>query len=110
MVTARERDDLGSPRIRHYLPRFLKAPPPEPEIGDWAAWERLLGGRDREQDSGPGGAMFIEPAHGVEERNFGTVSSSLIALPAIDNPDRRPIWRFASGAPEQWHWQEIAIF
>ncbi len=110
MVTAMERDDPGSPRIRLYRPRFLAALPPDPASGDWRSWEALLASRDREAGSGPGGAMFIDPVPGVEAGRFGTVSSSLIALPAIAQSERRPIWRFASGPPEAWYWEEIAAF
>jgi hypothetical protein len=110
MVTAMEPDDSGSPRIRLYRPRFVSATPPEPDSGDWRSWEALLASRDREADSGPGGAMLIEPAPGIESGKFGTVSSSLIALPAIGNTEKRPIWRFASGAPEYWDWQDVALF
>ncbi|MDB5392706.1 MAG: hypothetical protein JWM91_212 [Rhodospirillales bacterium] len=110
MVTAMERDDPGSPRIRLYRPRFLTATPPDPDSGDWRTWETLLSSRDRQPDTGPGGAMFIEPAPGIENGIFGTVSSSLIALSAIDHAHKRPIWRFASGAPDQWDWEEITIF
>jgi hypothetical protein len=110
MVTARERDDPNSPRIRRYRPHFLAAAPPDPDSGDWRAWEALLASRDRESGSGPGGAMFIDPVPGAEAGRFGTVSSSMIALPAIARTEVHPVWRFASGPPETWTWQEVAGF
>ena len=110
MVTAMERDDPASPRIRLYRPRFITAMPPDPDSGNWRAWEFLLASRDREAGSGPGGAMFIDPVPGVEAGRFGTVSSSMIALPAIERTGQHPIWRFASGAPQTWQWQEVAGF
>ncbi len=110
MVTAMERDDPASPRIRLYRPHFLAAAPPDPDSGDWRAWEALLGSRERETGSGPGGAMFIDPTPGVESGRFGTVSSSMIALPAIARTEQHPVWRFASGPPETWNWQEVAGF
>jgi hypothetical protein len=110
MVTAMEPDDSDSPRIHFYRPRFLATASPDPESRAWQGWEALLASREREPGSGPGGAMFIEPAPGVENGKFGTVSSSLIALPAIERSEKRPVWRFTGGAPEQWDWQEVAIF
>lgn len=110
MITARERDDERSPRIRLFRPRFLSASPPDPDAGDWGSWEALLASRDREPGSGPGGALFIEPDPAVQASGFGTVSSSLIALPAIGAAQKTPIWRFASGPPENWHWQDVAHF
>jgi hypothetical protein len=110
MITARERNDERSPRIRLYRPRFLSAPVPTPDNGDWHAWEGLLGSRDREPASGPNGALFIEPDRELEASNFGTSSSSLIALPAIESSGKQPIWRFTSGPPEDWIWRDVAHF
>ena len=110
MVTAMERDDPASSRIRFYRPRFLGSPTPDPDSDEWAGWEAILASRDREAESGPGGAMFIDPVAGVAQGEFGTVSSSLIALPAIERAEIRPIWRFASGPPESWRWQRVDGF
>jgi hypothetical protein len=93
MITAHDRNDPASARIRTYLPRFAAAPPPDPDAPDgtgWAAWEALLA--SREGDS-PRDAMAI-----VTEAGFGTVSSSLMALPAV-GADAKPVWRFAAGLP-----------
>lgn len=98
MLTAWDRNDAAcSARTRHYLPRFEAAAPPDPDRGDWADWERLLTSEERpagEED--PNGAMHV-----VTDWGFGTVSSSLIALPAAGDPERRPVWRFALTWPER---------
>jgi hypothetical protein len=107
MITAAERDDPQSPRIRLHRPRFLEASPPDPDAGDWASWEALLGSRDREAGSGSGGALFIDPTPAGEPGAFGTASSSLIALPAIGDGARKPVFRFASGPPETWRWEDV---
>jgi hypothetical protein len=104
MVTSIGVNDAGSARTRLYRPRFLNAPTPDPDKGDWAAWENLLASRDSEPGSGPEGSLFIDDRSG-----FGTVSSSLIALPSMDRTDRKPIWRFAYGAPESWKWEDIIL-
>lgn len=100
MLTAYDRNDMSSPRIRRYLPRFRAATLPDPDRGDWDAWMTLLAERDHDPDSGPGGAMNV-----VTETGFGTVCSSLMALPSAvgENEDAdgrdieiRPIWRFAA--------------
>ncbi|MFO1119522.1 MAG: hypothetical protein U1E38_05195 [Rhodospirillales bacterium] len=77
MITAYDRDDPRSPRIRRYLPRFREAQPPRPETGDWQSWVELMAARDADPDAGPGGAMTVITASG-----FGTVCASLLALPA----------------------------
>jgi hypothetical protein len=107
MVTARDPDDRTSPRIRFHKPRFEAAPPPAPEKGDWTAWEALLESRMAEPGAGPEGALFLEPADGETETGFGTSSSTLIALPGPARPDRRPLWRFASGRARPRPWTPV---
>ncbi|MCW5699906.1 MAG: NRDE family protein [Rhodospirillales bacterium] len=96
MVTAYNRNDVKSPRMRRYLPQFEGAAIPDPDAGDWSAWTRLLG--DRRSDSGgsPGGAMTV-----ATDTGFGTVSSTLIALPGEGAVSPSPIWLFASGPPDR---------
>ncbi len=95
MITAHDRNDPASRRIRTYLPRFEAASPPDPDAdagaGDWRDWEKLLAARDFDSGGGPTDAMAI-----VTDTGFETVSSSLIALPARGS-GRPPVWRFASG-------------
>jgi len=109
MITAHDMGDVTSPRIRAYLPRFKAAPPPDPDRGDWAAWEALLASRDsgdgdESVESGPAAAMAIRT-----ETGFGTVCGSLIALPAAEALGRKPIWRFAPGLPGEAPWVDIRI-
>ena len=98
ILTAWDLNDVeGSARTRLYLPRFQEAPAPDPDGDDWRSWEALLSSNEvaaGEQD--PNGAMHVATGWG-----FGTVSSSLLALPAIERPDTRPIWRFARTWPRR---------
>ncbi len=96
MVTAHDRNDTSSARIRFYLPRFRAAAIPDLAADDWRGWEALLASREREIGAGPEGAMAI-----VTDRGFGTSSSSLLALPAPGPASRRPVWRFAVAAAPQ---------
>jgi uncharacterized protein with NRDE domain len=99
MLTARERNDPESPRIHRFLDRFDEAAAPRPEADDWSAWQALLADRST-VESDPGSAMAIDYGNG-----FQTVSSSLIALPAVprslSEPPRRARWLFAAGAPDE---------
>jgi hypothetical protein len=40
---------------------------------------------------------------------YGTVSSALIALPAIPTAECRPIFRFAEWLPQETPWREIPM-
>lgn len=91
MVTAHEPNDLHSPRIRRHLPRFRAAPPPDPEAGDWSAWEHLLA------DAGFGEGGIGEALNVPSVGGFGTVCSSLAGLA----PNGRRIWRFCPGPPDR---------
>ncbi|HET7880000.1 MAG TPA: NRDE family protein [Acetobacteraceae bacterium] len=86
MVTAHDPDDLDSPRVARHLPRFRAARPPEP--GNWRDWQALLA----DQSGEAGEQLNVQPRGG-----FGTVCSSLLALPAA----AAPVWLFAAGPPHQ---------
>jgi hypothetical protein len=94
MVTAHDPDDPESPRVARHLPRFRAAPAPEP--GDWRAWQAILADR-----SGPAG----EQINVVPRGGFGTVSSSLLALPGAEPP----VWLFAAGPPDQAPFEPVQL-
>lgn len=97
MLTARELNDPASERIRDYIGRFCEAAPPAPERGEWDSWIALLG--DRAGAAGdPRNAMAI-----VTEGDYGTVCSSLVALPAAGPPR---MW-FAGGLPGEAAFEQI---
>jgi hypothetical protein len=104
ILTDKDLNDTASPRVRHYLPRFIDAPPPEPDKNDWTAWQKLLAAREFEDGARPTGAMMILPDDG-----FGTVSSSLIALPAAQFPPLKPRWIFAAGGPDQATFEPVQL-
>src|SRR5918912_854110 len=43
IIAAGDLDELMTPRLRLARPRFAAAAPPDPDTGDWAAWQALLG-------------------------------------------------------------------
>jgi uncharacterized protein with NRDE domain len=96
MITSRELDDTGSVRIGRFLPMFRDAGEPNIEADDWSDWERLLRTRLHESEDDPRETMCI-----VTDKGYGTVSSSLIALPSADHPDRKRAWKFAKGRPDE---------
>ena len=99
MITARDLNDPTSARVRHFLPQFARAQPPDPGADDWRAWIELLG-RRAALGAEPGDAMTIET-----EGDFGTVCSSLVALPAFG----APIMRFAAGAPDRAPFETVEL-
>lgn len=91
MITAFDLNDLSSPRIAKFLPEFRAAPVPEPEQGDWSGWLRVLSDRVA-ADQDPKNAMNI-----VSEGDYGTICTSLVALP----PEGPPRMWFAAGRPDE---------
>ena len=85
MVTAHDVDDPESPRVARHLHRFAEAIPATPS--DWAAWRAILA--DRSGEAG-------EQINVVPRGGFGTVSSSLLALPSAGPAE----WLFAAGPPD----------
>lgn len=104
MLTSREPDDPSSPRIAFHRPRFLAARAPDPETGDWGDWEALLGSAERAPGVGPEGAMSFALPSG-----FGTVSSALVALPAIGRSGVKPVFRFAAGPPGETPFKALSL-
>lgn len=100
MLTAYDIDSPDSARVRRHLPAFRAAVPPDPESGDWSAWRELLTRRGEEPEE----AVLIDTAQG-----FGTVSSSLLALPAPGRDDIAPLWLYAEGPPDRTEYQPLDL-
>jgi uncharacterized protein with NRDE domain len=94
MVTAHDPNDMESPRVARHLARFRNAAAPEPD--DWAAWRAILADR-----SGPAGAQMNVVARG----GFGTVCSSLLAMPAAGEL----VWLFAAGPPDEAPFERVGV-
>ena len=92
ILTAHDMNDPASSRIARYLPLFRDGRRAGPGSGDWEQWKTLLASRDTDDDYF--GAMNIVTGGG-----FGTLSSSLIALPSPEAGNPRGKWLFANGRP-----------
>ena len=101
MIAAGDIDDLTSRRLELALPAFRAWPTPEPDDDDWSGWETLLGST-RAPPNEPATAAMRFRTDG-----YGTLSSALIALPARDERDRRPIFRFAEWLPHATPWRDV---
>ena len=93
IITAHDPNSPDSPRAMAQLPRFRSAPPPDPDTGDWTAWQGLLADRSGE-------ALNVTP-HG----GFGTVCASLAGVPARG----APVWLFAAGPPDVAAFEPVAL-
>lgn len=100
MITAHDLNSPESPRIRGYLPRFRSARLPDPESGEWRSWIELLASRNGEPQGSEEGAMLLSRPDG-----YGTLSSSLLALPAWG----KPVWLFASGPPDRVPFEAVEL-
>ena len=105
LLTAHDLNDTSAPRIARFLPLLRAAPAPDPDRGDWRAWQALLATRDER-----------EPAHGLciqTDVGFATVSSGLLALPGrprtLSEPPRRPLWLYAPGRPDVTPWTALDL-
>ena len=104
MITAMDLNDMESARTRHYLPRWQAAEAPDPGAGKWESWVEVLQSREY----GPGGDVF-DAMHIVSNTGFGTISSSLMALPSVNHSDLLPRWRFLGGRPETISWIDVDL-
>ena len=92
MITAHDPNSSDSPRVARHLARFRNAAAPEPD--HWDEWRTILSDR-----SGPAGEQInVEPRGG-----FGTVCSSLLAIPA----EGEPVWLFSNGPPDEAPFERV---
>ena len=105
MITAYDRNDISSGRIKNYLSKFSLAAAPEPSKDEWQDWETLLGSTYC-QNNEPLTAMCIKTDIG-----FQTVSSCLIAVPGFQPRlgKKKPIFRYANGSPDLNPFKELKI-
>ncbi len=102
ILTAFDINDEADPRIATFLPAFRAAAIPDPDSASWQSWQDLLakkapaGSRDRQD-----GLAF------QLETGFGTRSSALIGLPAIDHPEIDPVFLFAPGPPGEASYRPV---
>jgi uncharacterized protein with NRDE domain len=104
MIAAGDLDESETPRLNRYRPRFAAAASPAPRNDDWARWESLLGDDEIIAGGDPTSAMRF-----VTERGFATVSSALIALPAMDRPDAKRVFRFRTWKPDTSPWHDVSL-
>jgi hypothetical protein len=102
LIAAGDLNELATPRLALAQPRFLAAPPPDPDRDDWNAWEGLLG-----DDAAPAGAPAEAALRFRTPRGFATVSSALIALPAAPSPVQPARFRYAGWLPHASPWRNI---
>ncbi len=104
LIAAGDLDDPATRRLELALPGFRAAPVPDPDQGDWAAWEALIG-----CDEAPPG----EPAEAAlrfrTRGGFATVSSALLALPTREEPALKPVLRYAEWLPRPDPWHDIDL-
>jgi len=103
LIAAGDLNETHTPRLALAGPRFRAAPAPDPDRDEWAAWQDLLG-----DDRAPPGAPAEAALRFRTTRGFATVSSALIALPAVPSPERRAVFRFAGWLPEPSPWRDVA--
>jgi hypothetical protein len=103
IFTSQDRNEIRAPRIGTYLPRFEAAAIPDPAQNEWSQWENLLATRLADDQTRFDDTMCIVTEHG-----YGTVSSSLIALPA-PAPAARAHWRFANGRPDITPYEAVLL-
>jgi uncharacterized protein with NRDE domain len=104
MLSARELDDSEVARIRIYLPRFRDAGTPDPERGAWHTWQSLLASQLYPEEDGPHAAMNVNPTGA-----FGTVCSHLVAIPRHPGFEKKPVFLFANGPPDDNPFVSIAL-
>jgi hypothetical protein len=112
ILTAGDLDDAAEPRIARFLPAFRAAAEPAPAVdgGDWQGWIELLG--QRAPDDAPRrerlAAMNLDGIP-LDGGDYGTVSSSLVAIPAYPGFDALPVLLHADGPPDRAAFAQVPL-
>jgi len=101
LIASGELDDPAHRRLELARPGFAAAG--NVELDDWSRWERLLSNAEA-----PPGEPDNAPMRFLTASGYGTVSSALIALPAVGDPARKPVFRFAGWVPQATPWCDLA--
>ena len=101
IIAAGDLDDLSDRRLELALPAFRAWPTPDPDHDGWSGWQSLLSSTRAPPNEPTTIAMRFRTD------GYGTVSSALIALPRRDEPDRRPVFRFAEWLPDTSSWHDV---
>ncbi|HJU16163.1 MAG TPA: NRDE family protein [Stellaceae bacterium] len=104
LIAAGDIDDPATRRLELARPRFRAAPVPDPEHGDWKAWEDLLADDEAPPGEGAEAALRFRTRGG-----FATVSSALIALPTPEEPALKPVFRYAEWLPQRSPWRAVDL-
>ena len=96
MLTSQEINDRRNARIDAFLSQFEAADIPDPDSADWSAWRALLADETCDSATDPSSAMCISSDWG-----FGTVSSTLLAMPRPGAENPAGIYLFAAGRPDR---------
>jgi uncharacterized protein with NRDE domain len=96
MLTSQEINDRQNARIDAFLPQFVAADIPDPGSADWSAWRALLADDTSDPATDPTSSMCI-----TSDWGFGTVSSTLLAMPRPGAENPSGIYLFAAGRPDR---------
>lgn len=106
MLASGDLNDFSNPRIKFFFPKFDSATTPRPDEKDWTEWKRLL--QAPSPTTRPEDGMCFQNNEG-----YGTLSSSLIALPNKEFTQNlaQPAfeWLFCNGPPNSKEYSEITI-
>ena len=83
MITSSEPNDMERPRVARHFPLFQAAPPVGAD--DLSTWQTLI----TDRSGGPDEQLHIVPRQG-----YGTVCSSVLALPR----QGEPVWQFTASS------------
>ncbi|GEO80414.1 NRDE family protein [Pararhodospirillum oryzae] len=104
VLTALDLNDEADPRLAGALPRLraLPRPNPEDEEDGWHAWQAVLADTTPARPDRPTSAVCF-----MTEQGFGTVCSTLVALPEPGHARGQGRLWFAAGPPDRTPFQRI---
>lgn len=104
ILTDNDLNNINNKKINYYLNKFSNAPVPDPDKNDWLSWELLLSTEKIENQNSPEDAIcFIDKLN-----NFGTKSSSLIAISSIKKYNKI-IFKSTKSSPSKSEYLDVEL-
>ena len=104
MIDSNNLNDEKSKRYVQYYEYFCNSIPKGPNKNYWKKWVKIMSMKSKNRKN-PLLGITIDPSN----NNFGTVCSSLIAIPNPKITKEKPHWYYCDGAPKFEKFKNILI-
>ena len=102
ILTENELNNTNDKKINYYLDRFSKIETPNPTKNNWKEWKKTLTYQNDKNIDNHKNICLINKAF-----NYGTKSSSLIAIPDIKQTNEKLVFKSTKTFPTAYNYKDV---